>query len=164
MRHLVFVYGTLLSGQVNHRLLDGALRLGEHRTEPRFRLLDLGAYPGALGGGRTAVRGEVYRVSPLGLKRLDRLEDYPRLYGRRLIRTPYGAAWIYLYRGERTRRRPIPGGDWLAYAADPGSIRSAGVRATRDPKNPRAQRGSSPRPCTDRRPVTECGQIAALPR
>jgi|GEM_PF-5981154 len=31
MRHLIFVYGTLLRGEVNHRQLRGTEWVGEHR-------------------------------------------------------------------------------------------------------------------------------------
>ena len=143
MHHRVFVYGTLLRGEVNHDLLDGAPLLGEHRTEPRFTLLLLGAYPGLIGGGRTAVFGEVYRVDEAGLLRLDRLEDYPRLYDRGQIPTPYGRAWVYLYRG-RIRNRPVIGsGDWRLHASNGNPIRSAAVRGWRDRKNPSRRRAAT---------------------
>jgi gamma-glutamylaminecyclotransferase len=134
MRHLVFVYGTLLRGEVNHRLLGEAEFLGPHRTASCFSLYLLGAYPGAVRGGGTAIQGEVYAVDGAGLRRLDRLEDYPELYDRRRLSSPYGCAWIYLYRGPVRDRPVIPAGDWRAFAADPDSVRSAGVRRVRDPK------------------------------
>lgn len=140
MHHLVFVYGTLLRGEVNHHRLAGAELLGAWRTEPCFQMFNLGAYPGLARGGRTAVTGEVYRVDGAGLKHLDRLEDYPRLYDRQLIPTRFGRAWIYLYRGDLSGRQVIQGGDWRAFAADPDSYRAAGVRGTRDPKNRRRMR------------------------
>jgi gamma-glutamylcyclotransferase (GGCT)/AIG2-like uncharacterized protein YtfP len=148
MDHRVFVYGTLMRGEVNHGLLAGAALLGPHRTAPCFGLLRVGAYPGAVRGGRGAIRGEVYRIDSAGLRRLDHLEEYPKLYDRQLIPTPYGRAWIYLYRGPRVDRPTIVGGDWRAFAADPDSYRSAGVRRTRDPKNrqTRATAPSGPRP------------------
>lgn len=134
MRHQVFVYGTLLRGEVNHHLLAGAQFLGPHRTLPCFALYLLGAYPGAVRGGHCALVGEIYGVDRAGLRRLDRLEDYPRLYDRRLLPSPYGQAWIYLYRGALRDRPVIPGGDWRAFAADPDSARAAGVQRVRDPK------------------------------
>jgi TRAP-type mannitol/chloroaromatic compound transport system permease small subunit len=41
MHQRVFVYGTLLQGQVNHRLLAGAVCLGPHSTAPVFTLFNL---------------------------------------------------------------------------------------------------------------------------
>jgi len=135
MRHRVFVYGTLLRGEVNHHLLAGTAFLGDHCTEPCFTLFHLGAYPGVAPGGGTAIHGEVYRVDGAGLARLDQLEDYPRLYDRRLIPTPFGRAWIYLYRGRLADRAVIAGGDWRAFASAPDSPRAAAIHGTRDPKN-----------------------------
>ena len=137
MSHRVFVYGSLLSGEVNHHLLEGADLLGRHRTEPCFTMFGLGAYPGVARGGSTAIAGEVYRVGVKGLGLLDRLEDYPRLYGRTLIASPFGNAWIYLYRG-RIRGRPvIRSGDWRARTASPNPYDAGAIRTARDPKNPR---------------------------
>lgn len=139
MRHLVFVYGTLLRGEVNHRLLEGAEWVGEHRTEPRFTLLRLGAYPGLITTGRTAVFGELYRVDHAGLRALDALEDYPRLYGRCLIATRFGRAWTYVYRGSVRDRPLIPSGDWRRISQAGSPLRAAGVRCRRDSKNPGRQ-------------------------
>ncbi|AGA90007.1 hypothetical protein Thimo_1209 [Thioflavicoccus mobilis 8321] len=130
----VFVYGTLLRGQVNHRLLADAEFLGEHRTEPCFSLYDLGAYPGLTRGGCTAVAGEIYRVDNVGLLRLDRLEDYPRLYTRDPIASPWGRAWVYCYRGRIRDRALIRSGDWRAFTTTPGSFRAAAIRRAGDPK------------------------------
>jgi gamma-glutamylcyclotransferase (GGCT)/AIG2-like uncharacterized protein YtfP len=144
MSHRVFVYGTLLRGEVNHSLLSGAELVGPHRTEPRFTLYLLGAYPGAVKGGRTAVAGEVYRVDGEILRWLDRLEDYPRLYTRETIPTAHGKAWIYLYRGRIRGRTVIVSGDWRDLIGPPHSVRAAAVRSRRDPKNPRLRERLSP--------------------
>lgn len=109
---LVFVYGTLRRGEANHHLLSGAEFCGVHRTRPCYRMLHLGTYPGVVAGGSIAIEGEVYQVDKKGLVHLDRLEDYPRLYTRRLIPTPWGRAWIYLYRGSRDNRTQVPTGRW----------------------------------------------------
>ncbi len=121
MQYLIFVYGTLLRGEVNHGLLEGAEWVGEHRTEPRFTLVHLGAYPGLIAGGRTAVFGELYRVDSRGLRMLDALEDYPRLYARRLLGTAFGRAWTYVYRGPVRDRPAIPSGDWRAVSRNAAS-------------------------------------------
>ncbi|HYW02802.1 MAG TPA: gamma-glutamylcyclotransferase family protein [Gammaproteobacteria bacterium] len=110
----VFVYGTLRRGGRNHRLLAGSRRLGSCRLGPGFTMLDLGACPGVIEAGRGSVTGEVYRVAARLWPRLDALEDYPEVYTRRVVRTPLGPAWVYLFRGERSRgRRVVPGGDWF---------------------------------------------------
>ncbi|MEY6432676.1 gamma-glutamylcyclotransferase family protein [Thioalkalicoccus limnaeus] len=134
MEHRVFVYGTLRRGQVNHRRLSGHPLLGEHRTDPCFSLYDLGAYPGLVRGGATPVCGEIYLVNARTLRYLDRLEDYPRLYSRILIPSPWGQSWVYCYRGMVRHRPLIPSGDWLEWADAPGSFRSAAIRRARDPK------------------------------
>ncbi|NBC13106.1 MAG: gamma-glutamylcyclotransferase [Gammaproteobacteria bacterium] len=139
MEHRVFVYGTLLRGEVNHHLLRDARFLGSHRTEPRFTLLVLGAYPGLVAGGDTAVFGEVYGVDAAGLRRLDQLEDYPRLYDRRIIATAHGSAWVYLYRGPRRDRVRLAQGDWRQYSRGAGP-RGVAARRRRDPKNPSHRR------------------------
>lgn len=108
----VFVYGTLRRGECNHRWLNNAPLLGRHRTAPRYTLFDLGPYPAAVAGGRAALVGEVYRLTQGLLARLDRLENYPKEYRRARIMTPYGPAWIYLYRRTPPDKPVIAGGDW----------------------------------------------------
>jgi gamma-glutamylcyclotransferase (GGCT)/AIG2-like uncharacterized protein YtfP len=137
MQHRVFVYGTLLAGEVNHHLLEGADLLGSHRTARCFTMLSLGAYPGVVRGGGTSIAGEIYRVGSKGLELLDRLEDYPRVYDRILIASPFGRTWIYLYRGRIHGRPVIHSGDWLTWTRGKDALRAAAVRTTRDPKNPR---------------------------
>lgn len=110
----VFVYGTLRRGGRNHHLLRGARLLGRHRTAAGYTMLDLGGCPGVVAGGGTAVIGEVYAVDAATLRRLDRLEEYPRVYTREPVATPWGPAWLYLFRGPGGFRPVIPAGDWLA--------------------------------------------------
>ena len=110
----VFVYGTLLSGEPNHRLLAHAELLGEARTEPAFELVSLGAFPAMLAGGDTAVLGEVYAVDGATLTDLDRLEGHPHFYRHQLVRLEDGERVLaYLLRRERAYGRPtIESGDW----------------------------------------------------
>jgi gamma-glutamylcyclotransferase (GGCT)/AIG2-like uncharacterized protein YtfP len=134
MHRRVFVYGTLLRGQVNHHLLAGAVCLGPHQTAPAFTLYKLGTYPGLVRGGVTAVAGEVYRIDGATLRRLDALEEYPRLYGRLLIPTPYGGTWVFHYRGEVEGRSVIRSGDWRDLTRDPRSVQASAIRNTRNVK------------------------------
>lgn len=117
MAERVFVYGTLMRGGVNHNYLKGARYLGRHRTEAAFSMVALPGYPGVRGGGATAIAGEVYEVGVATMTRLDRLEDVPREYVRDRVSTPFGPAWIYLYRGGGGR--PVAGGRWRAAKGGP---------------------------------------------
>jgi len=119
---LIFVYGTLLSGQGNHiYFLGDSKKVGEHVTEPEFEMLHLGGYPGLVEKGHTAITGEVYEVDELTFRHIDGLEGYHNtepssgLYNRKQIATPYGDAWVYIY-NDRGRDlgnyRRIPSGSW----------------------------------------------------
>ena len=92
----VFVYGSLKRGFSNHALLHRAAYLGEHVTAARYTMYDLGPYPAVSIGGRTPISGEVFAVDKLTLAALDELEEYPRVYDRIRIATPFGAAWMYV--------------------------------------------------------------------
>ncbi len=112
----VFVYGTLLRGESNHRTLDGARFVGREKTRPDYRLLDLGAYPAIVADGSTSVVGEVYEVNAAGLARLDRLEGHPTMYLRTPVVLAGGTeAFVYVMRERPTWRRNAPtitSGDW----------------------------------------------------
>ena len=113
----IFTYGTLLSGELNHRVLRGSRCLGPARTPPRFKLLDLGAYPGMLADGDTSVAGELYEVNDDVLAALDRLEGHPRYY----LRTPiilagWRRAETYFFPAAHgAGRAVIESGDWRAW-------------------------------------------------
>jgi gamma-glutamylaminecyclotransferase len=126
-QHLVLVYGTLLQGEVNHRLLATARFVAEACTEPCFELFDLGPFPAMSANGQTAVLGEVYTVDDATLARLDHLEGHPRLYQRTRIRLDDGQE-VQTYLMERARMRGrvrIPSGDWRTHRA-----RARGVEGT----------------------------------
>ena len=112
----VFVYGSLLRGEPNHGLLVAARFIGRAHTRPMFALHDLGAFPGVVSNGTTAIAGEIYEVDGLTLERLDRLEGHPHLYRREVVElvTDEGneLAYIYVYVASLGRARPISSGDW----------------------------------------------------
>lgn len=86
-KHLVFVYGTLKRGYYNNRLLEGQEFVGEAITEPKYRLYDLGSFPGLVEDNEKgkAIKGEVWRVDEKVIPRLDMLEGTPHLYRREFI-------------------------------------------------------------------------------
>ena len=116
----MFVYGTLLVGEYNHRHLTGARLVGEAKTKPAFWLHDLGPFPGLVAGGKHAVLGEVYAVDEATLAALDRLEDHPRLYRRTsIVLANRSNVETYLLTAEQVADHPvISSGSWRAHRKD----------------------------------------------
>lgn len=114
---LIFVYGSLLSGLGNHRLLKTAKFISKGKTLPHFTMISLGGFPGLLSGGKTSIVGEVYQVDLKTRDQLDRLEGHPRWY----VRTPITLAdgmnvEVYVYpSNERSGHPIVVSGDWKAY-------------------------------------------------
>jgi gamma-glutamylcyclotransferase (GGCT)/AIG2-like uncharacterized protein YtfP len=95
---LLFVYGTLKKGERNHNFLQNAVFLREVRTQPEFRLIDFGTFPGMTAGGK-AIEGELYHVTEDELGRIDDFEgeDGEGLYARHLIQLEDGSqAFAYV--------------------------------------------------------------------
>jgi len=119
--HLVFVYGSLKRGEYNHALLREVEFRGEARTERQFRLYALPFFPALVRDDEDpqSIVGEVYAVSDMTLRILDRLEANGRLYQRELIpvdglESPHERllAWAYLYLGDLRCASPWPGERW----------------------------------------------------
>jgi gamma-glutamylaminecyclotransferase len=89
-KSILFVYGTLKRGQRNHHLLAAQQFLGNATTEPRYRIVDLGPYPGlvAIHENGLAVRGELWTVDDNCLRQLDTFEGVPDLFDRRPVAIP----------------------------------------------------------------------------
>ena len=119
---LVFVYGTLMSGHGNHRILGGARYVSDaSTTDSTWTMVDLHAFPGVLSGGSDSIQGEVYEVNTATVCRMDRLEGHPRFYRRRLVKVTlwdgdgpqHVDAWMYVLPRDRYgSERVVPGGDW----------------------------------------------------
>jgi gamma-glutamylcyclotransferase (GGCT)/AIG2-like uncharacterized protein YtfP len=105
----LFVYGTLKKGGCYHDRMNGTF-LGE-AVAHGWTMVDLGPYP-AVVAGSGSVFGELYEVESLGA--LDPIEDYPRLYNRRIVPVFVGdephEAWIYFL--EQSDAPVIEGGWW----------------------------------------------------
>ncbi|MBI2376068.1 MAG: gamma-glutamylcyclotransferase [Deltaproteobacteria bacterium] len=109
----LFVYGSLLSGEHNHHVLGSAVLLGTRETLPEFELVDLGAYPALVRGGRTAVRGELYEVDPRALPALDSFEDEGEYVRVEVELTDGSTAEAYVFHAGGIEDRPrVTSGDW----------------------------------------------------
>ncbi len=88
MRFKLFVYGTLKRGLPNHFYLQNAKNLGKARSLFAYPLVaPKKIYPylvDSKGEGKI-VKGELYEVDLVTLKRIDRLEEVPRYYKRGYI-------------------------------------------------------------------------------
>lgn len=87
----VFVYGTLMSGQPNHWLMEGLLErshavlMCERATCSGVMIANIGRLPAAyLGGygGPSLTYGELYCVTADGIGVIDQLEGHPHFYSR----------------------------------------------------------------------------------
>jgi gamma-glutamylaminecyclotransferase len=101
----IFVYGTLKTGQINHRLLcdpRGSSRIVPlPATAPGIVLHAGPHYPLAIRGQGQAI-GEVYTITESVLKKLDVLENHPDDYHREItpvivINGHRLLVWIYLH-------------------------------------------------------------------
>ena len=119
-RTRVFVYGTLLRGETNHRFIARAALIGAAQTPPTFTLYDLGFFPGLVVGGQHAVAGEVYEVDEATLAELDRLEGHPRYYQRTPIRLADGSIVLayLMHLAQVEGCSPIASGSWRTRHAE----------------------------------------------
>jgi gamma-glutamylcyclotransferase (GGCT)/AIG2-like uncharacterized protein YtfP/cation transport regulator ChaC len=117
----VFVYGTLRQHEPNHPLMSGA----ELVSEQAFifgQLWDTGcSYPAVLTHPQSKVYGELYRINPEILSRLDRLEGYFGPGGSnhydRVEQIVYSndksySAYIYVYPQAPEHGESFASGDW----------------------------------------------------
>ncbi len=118
-RARIFVYGTLMRGEVNHGWLGRARArfVGEAETAARYTLVDLGPYPALVEGGGTCVRGELHELDTAALPELDAFEGAEFARGRIVLAAPAPLAlpephaWLGTERAVRGAAA-IPCGDW----------------------------------------------------
>jgi gamma-glutamylcyclotransferase (GGCT)/AIG2-like uncharacterized protein YtfP len=105
----IFVYGTLKKGFGLSHLLQFSSFVGNAELKG-FKLLDFGVFPGAVRDEKAGtLKGEVYEVDEVTLKRLDFVESG---YARQLHVTTKGS-WvnIYVWKGSKDFD-VIPDGIW----------------------------------------------------
>ena len=84
---ILFVYGSLKRGERNHHLIRDQRFLFEVTGLPKYRLLDLGTYPGIVRDNATGltIRGELFEIQDCALDELDEFEGSPEHYKREVI-------------------------------------------------------------------------------
>jgi gamma-glutamylcyclotransferase (GGCT)/AIG2-like uncharacterized protein YtfP len=101
MTHLIFAYGTLMRGFSRHFHLADQEFVGLARTQPLYRMVNCGTYPGLLHASPgNSLEGEIWRVSQACLARLDGAEGVEEsLYSRQPIRLlpPYADESVDAY-------------------------------------------------------------------
>ena len=96
----LIVYGTLMSGERNHRFCRNAVSITPCTVTGT--LYDTGCgFPAFIPEGNTVVNAELIEIPIADWAAVDRLEGYPRLYDRQLLQatlTDGGEAtgWIYI--------------------------------------------------------------------
>jgi gamma-glutamylcyclotransferase (GGCT)/AIG2-like uncharacterized protein YtfP len=110
--HLVFVYGTLMKGELHHTSIAHARFVRAAETKPEYELVQIDYYPAMLPGGGSRIVGELYEVDDATLKHLDELEEVPHYYERRTITLADGSdAMTYVMPRDRAGAgSPIPSG------------------------------------------------------
>ena len=100
----VFVYGTLMKGYWNHRLLEREKFIGEGKIQNYGLYNVTSPYPGVIQKNGASVLGEIYDVSEKTLKKLDELEGEGTLYIRRAVNveTSEGVLEAYTYLWNKT--------------------------------------------------------------
>ena len=122
----VFVYGTLLVGEVNHHVAAPYL-LNVQKGKVKGRLYNVGAYPAlVLDENGFEVVGEWFTVTGEGLKKMDELEEFEE--GRK--ENYYERVWVkdceqelegYVYIFTPDKAQPLPlieSGSWRAYRGE----------------------------------------------
>ncbi|MDH3717767.1 MAG: gamma-glutamylcyclotransferase [Planctomycetota bacterium] len=111
----IFVYGSLKRGQSRSAVLAQQRFLGHVVTRPKYRMYDLGAYPGLVphDHGRS-IEGELWGVDEGCLAELDQIEGVPTLYRRaqvELEQCQHDDVQTYFYQGP-LEGRPDCGRRW----------------------------------------------------
>ena len=121
---LVFVYGTLLSGEPNNKhYLGNSERMG-NEVVSGFTMISVGNFPACIQNpnSEVSILGEVWKIDEETLKRLDYLEGYPHFYNRVEVDTFAGKAWMYCFPETKLNDsvHVISSGSWKEFVGKKG--------------------------------------------
>ena len=115
----LIVYGTLMSGERNHKFCKNALSI-----EPctvTGTLYDTGCgFPAFQPEGENTIHAELIEIPLRDWFAIDRLEGYPKLYDRQLYPCTLpddttDTGWIYIMNNLPPMATIIKGGDWKGH-------------------------------------------------
>ena len=115
----LIVYGTLMSGERNHRFCRNAVRI-----TPCFitgTLYDTGyGFPAFVPEGENTVAAELIEIPFEDWEAVDRLEGYPRLYDRLMFSAKFTdgtdtTGWVYVMHNLPEMAQIIESGNWKEY-------------------------------------------------
>jgi len=128
-KNIIFVYGTLRKGQLNHFYLRNAHYIGKGKTVEKYGFfITQTGIPFATCGSEypVSIVGEVYAVDDITLREIDHLEGHPFLYLREKVEIILETgeptlAWMYFFlnNGFITLKQPIQSGDFLRVSRSP---------------------------------------------
>lgn len=131
--HIIFVYGTLMMGFYNNRILSNgnAVYLGHALTKDKYHMLHLGGFPGVIEANEnyekaTQIWGEVFKVDDPTKDRMDALEGHPDFYKRTWVKAipffnsvPEIDVEMYIFQNDRmfggSSHRVVSSGNWRLY-------------------------------------------------
>ena len=115
----LIVYGTLMSGERNHRFCRNSVSITPCTITGT--LYDTGyGFPAFVPEGENTVVAELIEIPFEDWEAVDRLEGYPRLYDRQLLQATLAdggeaTGWVYIMAELPEQARVIESGSWKEY-------------------------------------------------
>ena len=115
----LLVYGTLMSGERNHRFCRNAVSVTPCTVTGT--LYDTGyGFPAFMPEGDGVVKAELIEIPLADWADVDRLEGYPRLYDRQLLQATLAdggetTGWVYIMTELPEQAKVIESGSWKEY-------------------------------------------------
>ena len=115
----LIVYGTLMSGERNHRFCRNAVSITPCTVTGT--LYDTGyGFPAFAPEGDGEVKAELIEIPLADWADVDRLEGYPRLYDRQLLQVTLAdggetTGWVYIMTELPEDAKVIESGNWKEY-------------------------------------------------
>ena len=115
----LIVYGTLVSGERNHRFCRNAVNITPCTVTGT--LYDTGyGFPAFVPEGENMVAAELIEIPFEDWEAVDRLEGYPRLYDRLMFPAKLedgteGSGWVYVMHNLPEMAQVIESGSWKEY-------------------------------------------------